>query len=360
MPHPRLKSHARPLRRGAGAVQLGLAAPAGAVLEGLTEAETRWLHRLDGAHGRERLYAAASEEGIAPERVRALLDALRASGLLVEHPTDRANLTALGTARWDELGPDAENLAATRPRSGDGYTELAARGGQHVVVGGDGGVADALAQLLRRGGVGRVEVGAAALDDTELGLRREQLPGVRPDLPLDRPDLVVLLASGALDPGTGAPWGRHGIPHLPVVVQTTRVLIGPLVRPDSGPCLRCCDLHRADRDPAWPHLLAQLSPARPVGWSRPVEAATPLTAAAAGLAAMVAHHHLDAGSVPAGVSMELSTPWPTLVHRRWPAHPRCGCRGGLRAAAHGGPRTGTAGAPAAGSPGPGAGPDVLG
>ena len=326
MPHPRLKPHARPLHRGAGTVQLGLAS--GAVLDGLTEPEVRLLHRLDGSQDRDGLYAVASAEGVAPPRVTALLDALRASDLLVEHPSDRACLTAWSRSRWEELTADAEALATTRPASGDGCALLAARQRQHVLVGGDGSLAAELARLLRHAGVGRVDTGAAALDAAELDLREGDATG-------ETPGLVVLLASGALDPATGAPWLRHGIPHLPVVAQGTRVLVGPLVRAGHGACLHCLDLHRTDRDPAWPRLLAQLSPARPVGWSRPVEAATALTATAAGLVAMVAHHHLDGAPAPEGLSFEVSLPWPQLVHRHWPVHPRCPCRAAREAASSG-------------------------
>lgn len=324
MSRPRLKSHARPLLRAPGTVQLGLAPPAGAVLDGLSEAEVRWLERLDGTTGHTLLYAEASAAGIPPQRVETLLETLRGLDLLVEQPTDRACLSSLGAARWATLGPDADMLAAVHPGIGDGWGALADRQGQHVLVGGDGSLARSLALLLRRAGIGRVETGAAALDALELDLRAAARTGA-PRRGPDRPDLVVLLGAGALDPGAGAPWLRHGIPHLPVVAQGHRVLVGPLVAGAGGPCLQCCDLDRSDRDPQWPQLLAQLTPPQPVGRSRPVEAATGVTATAAGLAALVVHSHLDAGAVPRGVSLELSLPWPTVVHRRWSPHARCGC-----------------------------------
>ncbi|MGZ4655121.1 hypothetical protein, partial [Oryzihumus sp.] len=127
MSRPRLKSHARPLLRAPGTVQLGLAPPAGAVLEGLTEAEVRWLERLDGTTGHALLYAEASAAGIPPQRVEALLDTLRDLDLLVEQPTDRACLSTLGAARWAALGPDADTLAAVHPGVGDGWGALADR-----------------------------------------------------------------------------------------------------------------------------------------------------------------------------------------------------------------------------------------
>jgi bacteriocin biosynthesis cyclodehydratase domain-containing protein len=115
------------------------------------------------------------------------------------------------------------------------------------------------------------------------------------------------------------------VAHLPVVSQGHRVLIGPLVTPGRGPCLRCLDLHRCDRDPAWPALLAQLALPAPVAPAPAVSPETTLTAIAAGLSAMVVHTALDGQEVPRGVSLEVSLPWPRVEQRRWTDHPLCGC-----------------------------------
>lgn len=47
--------------------------------------------------------------------------------------------------------------------------------------------------------------------------------------------------------------------HLIVACSDLGVALGPLVVPGRTACLRCEDLHRLDRDPAWPELLLQLS-----------------------------------------------------------------------------------------------------
>ena len=70
---PRLKPHARLLRRGAGALQVGLAADAGVVLEELSEAEIALVARLDGSLDLPGLHAVAVSTGVAPGRVTGLL-----------------------------------------------------------------------------------------------------------------------------------------------------------------------------------------------------------------------------------------------------------------------------------------------
>ncbi|KQY59900.1 hypothetical protein ASD11_10315 [Aeromicrobium sp. Root495] len=45
---------------------------------------------------------------------------------------------------------------------------------------------------------------------------------------------------------------------LVVRLAQDTVLVGPLVVATRSPCLRCADLGRADADPTWPHVLAQL------------------------------------------------------------------------------------------------------
>ena len=93
---PRLKPHARLLRRGAGALQVGLAADAGVVLEELSEAEIALVARLDGSLDLPGLHAVAVSTGVAPGRVTGLLQALRERHLLLDLPTDRALLGDLG------------------------------------------------------------------------------------------------------------------------------------------------------------------------------------------------------------------------------------------------------------------------
>src|SRR4051812_50150798 len=166
---PRLKPHARVLRRGRGALQVGVASDAGVVLEGLSEAEMALVGRLDGSLDLPALDALAARTGVAPGRVTGLLQALRERHLLLDLPTDRAFLGDLGEARRAALRPDADALAAAYQLPGDGYALLAARRRQHVVVSGEGALPQALASLLRAGGGGRGGQGGRASGGGEGG-----------------------------------------------------------------------------------------------------------------------------------------------------------------------------------------------
>jgi len=163
---------------------------------------------------------------------------------------------------------------------GDGYCHVAARSTQHVVITGEGGLPYALADLLRAGGIGRVSVGPNAVNMVDLELRGQQVGAARSRFGpiLRHPGLVVLVTMGALPPDVGEPWLRRGIPHLPLVVQGHRVQVAPLITAGRAPCLSFLDLHRRDRDAAWPTLLAQLTPGGPLLSQRAVGLESSLTA----------------------------------------------------------------------------------
>src|SRR5690606_41330535 len=76
---------------------------------------------------------------------------------------------------------------------------------------------------------------------------------------------VGLAGPGAVAPVVVRPRGRDALPHLPVLVRELDVVVGPLVRPGQGPCLRCLDLHRTDDDPRWPAVATQLTGSPPTG-----------------------------------------------------------------------------------------------
>lgn len=327
---PRLKSHAQPLRRGPGSLQLGLCPDAGVVLDGLSEAEIAITESLDGSRDVQTLYAVARATGVGHGRLSALLATLAEHHLLFDRATDRAWLSYLDEPRRQLLRPDATAIAAAYALTGDGFDHVAARTNQHVVISGEGDLPCSLADLLRMGGIGRVSVGANAVNVLDLELRAH--PGDQPNGlagsasgPPALPDLVVLTAVGAIRPDAGEPWLRRGVPHLPLVAQGHRVQIGPLVTGGSGPCLACMDLHRCDRDAAWPALLSQLAPGWPLRPGAPVNLESTLTAMAVGSAAMIVHTHLDGQPAPVDLSLELSLPWPTILTRRWFRHPLCKC-----------------------------------
>jgi len=333
---PRLKSHAQPLRRGPGSLQLGLSPDAGVVLEGLSNPEIALAEGLDGSRDLKALYAAAATSGVSAERVSALIATLSEHQLLVEIPTDRAWLSPVDGPRRHPLhaAETATAIVAAYRLRGDGFDYVAARSRQHVVISGEGDLPYALADLLQAGGIGKVSVGANAVNMLDMELRDQQVDprpatfGPAVSSPAC-PDLVVLAAVGAIRADAGEPWRRRGIPHLPLVAQTHRVQVGPLITAGgAGPCLSCMDLHRRDRDSAWPVLLSQLSPTWPLRPSAPVDLESSLTAMTVGIAAMIIHTCLDGQPVADDLSLELSLPWPAILSRRWFCHPLCGCTAG--------------------------------
>lgn len=134
------------------------------------------------------------------------------------------------------------------------------------------------------------------------------------------PDLVVITDTVAVDPVITTALARAGQPHLHVHCRDGRVVVGPTVLPGRTACLRCTDLYRADRDPHWPLVAAQLLGHAP-GADVPA-----LTAAAALVVAEV-----DATRVPAlplqtlGASVEINPAEGLWRRREWPAHLRCPC-----------------------------------
>ncbi len=99
-------------------------------------------------------------------------------------------------------------------------------------------------------------------------------------------------------------------------------VVGPLVLPGFTSCLRCADLHRRDRDPAWPALSVQLR----IGTRYGAASAVAVASVVAGVAAAQALAFLDGGE-PAVIdaTVELHPPDWRLRRRAWPPHPECNC-----------------------------------
>jgi hypothetical protein len=299
---PRSTSPFRPILRSGGAVQLGVAAEAGGILlRGLSSGEVALLQRLDETLDGPGVQAAARVCGVPPRRAAELLDLLRDHDLLGGR----------------DLRPDrraAVPVHGPRPaRTVDGSADA----GRFVVVDGAGPLAASVAGLLRADGVERVQSGVWAADAADAELR---LTGS------GAPDLVILVADGALDARAGEPWRRRAVAHLPVVADGIRVVVGPLVTGDPAqPCLYCLRLTRSQLDTEWPAVEAQSRGAT-------VWCDEPLLAMGAGMAAMLARAVVAPGEtptkVPVGVSVEARPPWPRVDHRRWERHTDCPHHGG--------------------------------
>src|ERR1022692_3296664 len=142
-----------------------------------------------------------------------------------------------------------------------------------------------------------------------------------------RPDLAVLV--GSHDPEIASALVRDRIPHLAASAGEAIGVVGPLVVAGQSACLRCLDLARSDRDPAWPLILAQLAGQQP----DPLACDAPLAAAVAALAAAQALAFIDrpaeAGATMNG-TLELVLPDWQWRRRTWPPHRECDCGSGRR------------------------------
>jgi hypothetical protein len=117
---------------------------------------------------------------------------------------------------------------------------------------------------------------------------------------------------------------RDGIPHLAAAASEAIGMVGPLVLPGRTACLRCLDLTRAERDPAWPLILAQLAG----GGADPPACDTVLAAAVGALAAAQALAFVDrptSASAVANGTLELVLPDWQWRRRTWRPHDRCDC-----------------------------------
>lgn len=143
-------------------------------------------------------------------------------------------------------------------------------------------------------------------------------------------DLVVLADYLVADPRVVRGLHDAGVSHLPVRVRDGTGLVGPLVIPGTTSCLSCADLHRSDKDAAWPALAAQLRES--VGSAN---RATVLATAALALnqvdQVIRAIHEPDGPEHTAeppptlNTTLEFDVKSGSTVSRRWTKHPRCEC-----------------------------------
>jgi hypothetical protein len=268
-----------------------------------------------------------------------VLRSLTHAGYLVRD-TEAVPVAGRG-ARCAALEPD---LAALDERFGArAGSVLDDRYARSVSVHGTGRLASSVAAILAASGIGQVQVPDSA--DVRLG---DALPGgLRPD---DEGERTALAAADAVrraragsertaPPGEPADLvvstdGYPVGPRLRVELQveprpllicgvwSSRGVIGPLVVPGRTSCLHCADLHRCDRDPAWPVLSAQLAGPRRTPPPSEVAVCT-LTAA---ITAIQALSFLD-GERPATAdgTLEITLPDWRVRRRRWPRHVDCAC-----------------------------------
>lgn len=334
---PLLKPALRRLWRDPATLQLGIDPAYAVVLGGVDLADASLLDLLDGTRDIAELSAEAERRGHEPERVDHLMKALSDAAVLDDAP---AGSRAVDARRQ----PDLLSLSLLHRAPGAAAHVMAARERASVEVLGAGRVGASVAMLLAAAGIGHLELSDnGPVRQADFGPGGIRSLGSRQ---ASRAEAVrVLLANAAAGPRGGdgradstvviAPTGsivppewlgqvRHR-PHLPVVIRETTAIIGPLVLPGQTPCLRCVELTRGDRDPAWPVLAAQL-----IGGSHGVEPCdVALASAAASIVALNVLGWLDRGiAAPppsVGGTLEFSLTDLRLRRRTVAAHPGCGC-----------------------------------
>ncbi len=359
---PALKSGLLPVWRDRDTVQIGIDPRRAVALTGVGQAA--WvIGLLDGSRDRAQVIDAAAGRGVPAQMVERILAILAAAGALDDFPA--STLRALSQPVRTRL---AAELATVSLASGDGdggARALARRRAARVRIygndldgtGRDGADEDsagryradrigaAIADILTTSGVGTVAstgqpghrgtaapvpttaVPTAARPTTVVPTagteRRTGMPGLPGMTQAVPPDLAVL--TGYQPPELAMGLVRDRVAHLAASAAEAIGTVGPLVLPGRTTCLRCLDFTRADHDPAWPLILAQLGGRRP----QPVACDAALVAAVAAQAAGLALAFIDRAPLAAAAvngTLELVLPAWQWRRRTWLPHPACTCR----------------------------------
>ena len=362
---PVVKTALRRLWRDATTVQIGVHPERALVLGGLAGRTADLLAAVDGTRNAEELRSTAREFGLDGDVADRLLGLLLDAAVVDDAATDPGPLRQLSHPERDRLTPDLASVSVTSGQLDGGVSAMRRRQQAIISVVGAGRVGSAVASLLAAAGVGHLVVddqhvctpadctpagpspfdtGATRAQATHAAIHRAsgsvQTAAL---LPHQRVDLAVLAPSATLPPAIHEDLLRSGTPHLMAAVRETTGIVGPFVVPGTTACLRCLDLHRADRDPAWPLLAAQLATddARRSTPACDVALAT-LVASVAALQVLAAIDGADADDrwTPHGPwaylptrngTLELTLPDWRIRRRGWSAHPVCGCQWQQRA-----------------------------
>ncbi|MET8844630.1 ThiF family adenylyltransferase [Streptomyces rubiginosohelvolus] len=358
--YPMLKPALRRAWRGRNTVQFGVT-PAHAVTLGPVDIATgSFLELLDGTRGLPLLYEEARALDLSEHHVDVLLARLTEAGLLDDPRSagPEADVLRRRAEVMDRQRPDVASLSVVRPEPGGGLRRMEARRATRVQVRGAGRVGASIASVLSGAGVGHVEVldggraepwdvAPGGLPPESVGERRDVAARrlVRRSAPGPGPaentgerglSLIVVaprdgLAVYAPVADTAGPWIASGTPHLYAGVIEATGVVGPLVLPGGTGCAGCLELHRADRDPQWPRMLAQ--------WRSGRRGAVPacdlgLATAVAGLAAAHALAFLD-GDLPACTGTRWEAALPLLDWRSEQIGPHADCSCGAAGGAGG-------------------------
>jgi hypothetical protein len=339
---PALKVGLRPLWRDQDTLQVGVDPRRARALTGLGKAAAV-VSLLDGSRDTAEVVRTAEAYGIRQETVYRVIELLASAGVLDDFPASlRAALPDYLRAR---IGPELACAALAYGHADGGAAVLSRRRAAFVRVHGAGRLGASATTFLAASGVASVscvDTGAAeAADVTPAGLGAADVGTSRaagvaravhrvaPEVctandARRRPDLAVI--TGRPDPVLLAALVRDRVPHLVVQADEAIGAVGPLVTPGHSACVRCVDLSKAARDPAWPRILAQASGASAVPAGTQA-CGTVLVAATAALAAAQALTLIDRVGEPAAANgtLEVVLPEWQWQRRGWPPHPACTC-----------------------------------
>lgn len=327
-----LKRGLLPVWRDRDTLQIGIDSRRAVALTGMAGAA--WvIGLLDGSRERAQVVQTAADRGIPAETTERVLALLATAGALDDFPAGTLRLLSppLRARLATELA-----AASLAHRDGDGGARtLARRLTAQVRIHGAGTVGNGIASLLTSSGIGQV-TNADPPEHPQKSQSTPDGPGtLRPGVPqagiggpgkappsAALPDLAILVGRHLME--LRASLMRDQVPHLAVSADEAIGVVGPLVIPGRTACLRCLDLTRAERDPAWPLILAQLEGREP----NPCACDAPLAAAVAAQAAAQVLAFIDravAADPVANGTLELVLPGWQWRRRTWPRHPGCSC-----------------------------------
>jgi len=353
---PALKPGLLPVWRNRDTVQIGIDPRRAVALTGMRGAGAL-LRLLDGSRDRVQVLAAASDLGMDAGAADRVLSLLAAAGALDDCPA--SGYGALPAGARARLAPELATASLARGDADGGARTLARRQAARVRVHGASRAGLWIAGMLTAAGVGLViSTGPAAPRPGPGGSAGPATPPPDPGSPSDpgppgrgrrtpralaeppaaaiqrprsprsqprrRPDLVILADSHRRE--LPAALVRHLVPHLAAAAVEAIGVVGPRVLPCRSACLRCLDPARAERDPAWPLILAQLSAQTSAD---PPACDTVLATMVAAQAVAQALAFIDQGGRAAAVTngtLELVLPGWQWRRRTWQPHPQCGCR----------------------------------
>ena len=297
---PALRPGLLPLWRDKDTVQIGIDPRRAVAISGTSES-AEVIRLLDGSRDREQILAEASQRGVPAAVTERIIGLLAAAGAVVDFPSEMVRGMQPELRR--QLMPVLATASLSAQDSDGGASILARRSSCTIGVCGYGPVAALVADLLTRSGLAAARSACGPLQASPA-------------------DLLVLVGRPSLDETTELLRRRQ--PHLVACASEAIGVVGPLVRPGVTACLRCIDLAKAQRDPAWPLILAQLAErsADPPGCD--VVLATSVAAQAAAQAVAFADRS-QLAEATVNATLELVLPSWQWRRRSWLPHPACIC-----------------------------------